>query len=259
MLFIARRPPPGSTLFPYTTLFRSGAVPRPRARRGLRGPRTRLRAGGRRAGSDRKSTRLNSSHVEISYAVFCLKKKSQLHYAIVLGQQHPRRFGIDLWRRPAHMGDAVYREAPTARIYTLSLHDALPIWGSSPTSRASRTSRTAYSTSCWRSAGRLRSEEHTSELQSRRDLVCRLLLEKKKSTALRNSPWAATPTPFRHRPLAPSGAHGRCCLSRGAHRPDLHSFPTRRSSDLGQFPDLARVEDFEDRVLDFVLEVGGQA
>src|SRR3989440_6694788 len=61
---------------------------------------------------DRKSTRLNSSHDQISYAVFCLKKK----------------------------------------IYTLSLHDALPI----------------------------RSEEHTSELQSRSDLVCRLLLEKKK-------------------------------------------------------------------------------
>src|SRR5256885_7601639 len=85
------RRPPRSTLFPYTTLFRSGVsrgagVPRLRPRqaraqagdprladrrhppRGLRGPR----------GEDRKSTRLNSSHLVISYAVFCLKKKKNL-------------------------------------------------------------------------------------------------------------------------------------------------------------------------------------
>src|SRR5690349_23150809 len=87
------RRPPRSTLFPYTTLFRSdrardargsrrlafgralsrapvaaGVPPRPAQRGG--------RSGGRRA-ADRKSTRLNSSHVEISYAVFCLKKKKQ--------------------------------------------------------------------------------------------------------------------------------------------------------------------------------------
>src|SRR5438874_10732828 len=72
------RRPPRSTLFPYTTLFRSrdeqGGVLRGRDRDVLR------EAGGaRRAGScpDRKSTRLNSSHVEISYAVFCLKKKKK--------------------------------------------------------------------------------------------------------------------------------------------------------------------------------------
>src|SRR5690606_41274222 len=84
------RRPPRSTLFPYTTLFRSrGAWPRrPRARR----PRSRCPGRGSwsssvhscrqdagRAGrvveEDRKSTRLNSSHVKISYAVFCLKKK----------------------------------------------------------------------------------------------------------------------------------------------------------------------------------------
>src|SRR3990170_4859278 len=63
------RRPPRSTLFPYTTLFRS-----PRAGRGARGRPVRgpPRAGPRR---DRKSTRLNSSHQIISYAVFCLKKK----------------------------------------------------------------------------------------------------------------------------------------------------------------------------------------
>src|SRR5690349_23696479 len=73
------RRPPRSTLFPYTTLFRSrrGARVRPRAR----GPRSRAhRTDGEKpdppGAIDRKSTRLNSSHVEISYAVFCLKKKT---------------------------------------------------------------------------------------------------------------------------------------------------------------------------------------
>src|SRR5438067_4826186 len=65
----------------------------------------------------------------------------------------------------------------TTAIYTLSLHDALPIFaGPSAGSRASTASRIGRS--CGRSW--TRSEEHTSELHSRFDLVCRLLLEKKK-------------------------------------------------------------------------------
>src|SRR5437773_8360313 len=93
------RRPPRSTLFPYTTLFRSDAavergpryVTAPEAQVGRRelGP---LRAGGGQGvespgvaehatraegGEDRKSTRLNSSHITISYAVFCLKKKKK--------------------------------------------------------------------------------------------------------------------------------------------------------------------------------------
>src|SRR5271163_5046053 len=67
--FLMIRRPPRSTLFPYTTLFRSPNVKRPReAAPGL---------GSDVAASakDRKSTRLNSSHDQISYAVFCLKKK----------------------------------------------------------------------------------------------------------------------------------------------------------------------------------------
>src|SRR5438309_3544412 len=72
------RRPPRSTLFPYTTLFRS----RPPPRRGgtgdpQPGPDRRARADPHRAGRDRKSTRLNSSHSSISYAVFCLKKKKK--------------------------------------------------------------------------------------------------------------------------------------------------------------------------------------
>src|SRR5438067_6990318 len=67
------RRPPRSTLFPYTTLFRSRARTKgARSRRGC-GRRAAIRA--RRAPTDRESTRLNSSHVSISYAVFCLKKK----------------------------------------------------------------------------------------------------------------------------------------------------------------------------------------
>src|SRR5471030_3477863 len=68
--FLMIRRPPRSTLFPYTTLFRSGP-----ARRGCVA--RRRRDWRFRAGPDRKSTRLNSSHLGISYAVFCLKKKKK--------------------------------------------------------------------------------------------------------------------------------------------------------------------------------------
>src|SRR6266567_7258962 len=65
--FLMIRRPPRSTLFPYTTLFRSPASRRwDRWRPWSRGP-----------AGDRKSTRLNSSHSQISYAVFCLKKKKK--------------------------------------------------------------------------------------------------------------------------------------------------------------------------------------
>src|SRR3712207_7219607 len=91
--FLMIRRPPRSTLFPYTTLFRSPARQRADDRLGpglgrLLGGRAdgdgaadagrdeRLLGPGGRA-SDRKSTRLNSSHANISYAVFCLKKKKQ--------------------------------------------------------------------------------------------------------------------------------------------------------------------------------------
>src|SRR3989337_4069547 len=66
--FLMIRRPPRSTLFPYTTLFRSDGF-HPGARELAGG------GGSRRPRRDRKSTRLNSSHGSISYAVFCLKKK----------------------------------------------------------------------------------------------------------------------------------------------------------------------------------------
>src|SRR5699024_12755514 len=101
-LSLRRRPPPRPTLFPYTTLFRSVGAAQPQM------PHALLRGGDRRFGGreadavvvgpdlggqglgellrtrtprlDRKSTRLNSSHVSISYAVFCLKKKKKINY-----------------------------------------------------------------------------------------------------------------------------------------------------------------------------------
>src|SRR6266704_5362676 len=69
--FLMIRRPPRSTLFPYTTLFRSRAPCPRRRRRGLLRPEPVLEPDER----DRKSTRLNSSHVSTSYAVFCVKKK----------------------------------------------------------------------------------------------------------------------------------------------------------------------------------------
>src|SRR3712207_7510914 len=83
------RRPPRSTLFPYTTLFRSPRSRRRRWRRGGARGAPRLRKLARRRPlslrvpqgefglRDRKSTRLNSSHANISYAVFCLKKKKK--------------------------------------------------------------------------------------------------------------------------------------------------------------------------------------
>src|SRR5690349_10842976 len=203
------RRPPRPTLFPYTTLFRSRSREAGRSRAAARtwacsawpaaarSSAWRARAAasaGRTAGRataagtaapsdpaarhapvDRKSTRLNSSHVEISYAVFCLN------------------------------------DAPTPETYTLSLHDALPISlagggalagggtdmgllrvaGGGAVVGLARAgggiggpnggkgdgggNGGAVGSGCAACAGR--SEEHTSELQSRRDLVCRLLLE----------------------------------------------------------------------------------
>src|SRR5204863_9675488 len=104
---------------------------------------------------------------------------------------------LSIFRLPTYSSFFFFNDTATTEIYTLSLHDALPIYGrnyvgwmkstvGSMENRATNlvtyqdierasvdyyaTMRTLY----------LRSEEHTSELQSRRDLVCRLLLEKKK-------------------------------------------------------------------------------
>src|SRR5215216_380424 len=94
------RRPPRSTLFPYTTLFRSRRHRPPAPGAGTPTARWCCR--------DRKSTRLNSSHQIISYAVFCLKKKKKYLYIF------PLFFFF-------------FNDTATTEIYTLSLHDALPI------------------------------------------------------------------------------------------------------------------------------------
>src|SRR5690242_17697281 len=133
-IFSSIEPRPSiSTLFPYTTLFRSDPfahfdrvalllltergqqalyvahrqVTEPRIRQGM---------------EDRKSTRLNSSHMSISYAVFCLKKK-----------MHAPRDGHGRDRHQGRRSDGrslrhlLLHRAPPLHIYALSLHDALPI------------------------------------------------------------------------------------------------------------------------------------
>src|SRR2546429_7370782 len=97
--FLMIRRPPRSTLFPYTTLFRSSTDPFHYQPHGIRRPLRRMRTIGRQQEDfsrpnslpppDRKSTRLNSSHGYISYAVFCLKKKNN-GKTVTLASIHPR-------------------------------------------------------------------------------------------------------------------------------------------------------------------------
>src|SRR2546430_419453 len=214
------RRPPRSTLFPYTTLFRSTSFllkPSSRASSRPSSPpvqRTagRTWAGGRRSTwsssrrtrprrarvpRDRKSTRLNSSHSQISYAVFCLKKNKYFVPATP-----PHAF---------HCLFFFFNDTATTEIYTLSLHDALPIYfflaeaqlasvleavlaagatyGRADLGRGTKVNVEFVSANP--TAPRpcpTRSEEHTSELQSQSNLVCRLLLEKKQILRTRYSP-----------------------------------------------------------------------
>src|SRR6185312_16793760 len=121
IFFLMPRRPPRSTLFPYTTLFRSC----PQSGAGRVSPR-RLRSRGSRrlhCGQDRKSTRLNSSHDQISYAVFCSKKTERAHRADrnrlrTSGERRGTMFEQEFF---------FFNDTATTEIYTLSLHDALPI------------------------------------------------------------------------------------------------------------------------------------
>src|SRR6266511_3392485 len=85
--FLMIRRPPRSTLFPYTTLFRSRPAPPGPGCPPARCP--------RRRGRDRKSTRLNSSHVKSSYAVFCLKKKKQKHTFVLVHKIKTRHNSVN--------------------------------------------------------------------------------------------------------------------------------------------------------------------
>src|SRR2546428_5154016 len=100
--------------------------------------------------------------------------------------------------RPPILTFFFFNDTATTEIYTLSLHDALPIWRH-PLEYASAGKITHCAATTLRSASSSheRSEEHTSELQSRSDLVCRLLLEKKKTIQMYTSP-----TPMRQQTMS---------------------------------------------------------
>src|SRR3712207_8437728 len=101
--FLMIRRPPRSTLFPYTTLFRSGRW-KCGMKRPLRHTKSMIAAvqsiGSseliRKVTSDRKSTRLNSSHANISYAVFCLKKKNKSDQSMLKQDYTPHTLVINL-------------------------------------------------------------------------------------------------------------------------------------------------------------------
>src|SRR2546426_5837550 len=94
-----------------------------------------------------------------------------------------------------------FNDTATTEIYTLSLHDALPI-----SSRRRRRRSAARPSKPGSSATGCRSEEHTSELQSPCNLVCRLLLEKKKTPRPPSAPVALQQKSFRRALLAPTSS-----------------------------------------------------
>src|SRR6202046_5689858 len=121
------RRPPRSTLFPSTTLSRSSSRRRPSCSASTANELSSV-ASSRAAASfsDRKSTRLNSSHERISYAVFCLKKELSpvsSEYDWFLNELEIANFS-DFWDQASLI---FFIDTAPTEIYTLSQHDALPI------------------------------------------------------------------------------------------------------------------------------------
>src|SRR5471030_970291 len=187
------RPSPRSTLLPYTTLFRS-----------IKKDKTHFFASWEETREtfvsaavltvDRKSTRLNSSHLGISYAVFCWKKtktSSTSPRAATI-----RRTSTASPRWSARTSSTSPRAATVRRTSTASTRWFFFLMIRRPPRSTLFPYTTLFRSTCapgcgpaasrfsgssaWAWSSRTRSEEHTSELQSLRHLVCRLLLEKKK-------------------------------------------------------------------------------
>src|SRR3990167_8303263 len=136
--FLMTRRPPRSTLFPYTTLFRSLKSLAGFGLPFIRTPKAPATRPTRREAIDRKSTRLNSSHSQISYAFF------------------------------------FFNDPAPPEIYPLSLHDALPISQVACRVRPAVHSNSESARDATDAPRGDRSEEHTSELQSQSNLVCLL-------------------------------------------------------------------------------------
>src|SRR6266704_2528889 len=136
---------------------------------------------------DRKSTRLNSSHVSISYAVFCLKQKNASDAArcalpppkgVVMGAGRATKYRAVVvvnfcGARLLAIFFLMIRPPPRSTLFPYTT-----LFRSYPFSRFNRIEVGLHAVNI-SEATLTRSEEHTSELQSRFDLVCRLLLEKK--------------------------------------------------------------------------------
>src|SRR6202165_2029326 len=155
LFFLMIRRPPRSTLFPYTTLFRSYNTSS-----GFERPYSITEAAATILFTDRKSTRLNSSHPTISYAVFCLKKKKKqtgfpppscrvyLQCLVTALRQYTCYTVTSTYLDASTINSHTklspifffFNDTATPEIYTLSLHDALPIsqwWESTPFPRDS--------------------------------------------------------------------------------------------------------------------------
>src|SRR5215467_230438 len=199
------RRPPRSTLFPYTTLFRSRGR---RAAGRVHGSRRQHRLGHPgfpqpRRPLDRKSTRLNSSHLVISYAVFCFKKKRQSSARWKCSQPqgmaattllNGRKFGIPSSQSRMFF---FFNDPATTEIYTLSLHDALPIPAAAPAHTATPV-RPSASPPARKARSPSRSEEHTSDsshlvisyavfcLKKKKKKNIRKIIKKKNNNIIKN-------------------------------------------------------------------------
>src|SRR5476649_178705 len=194
--FLMIRRPPRSTLFPYTTLFRS---PKLRSRVAL-AVAVRHRVPKDNARSEEHTSELQS-HSDLVCRLLLEKKKSPnssaksshptpaeatVHLGLD-GIAHRNRRGTRrrLLRTAPH--SFFFNDTATTEIYTLSLHRRSSDLGRSASPRGHVLFRSLRGAAPGRRRSRSRSEEHTSELQSHSDLVCRLLLEKKKKKTKYNT------------------------------------------------------------------------
>src|SRR3990167_2397805 len=136
--FLMIRRPPRSTLFPYTTLFRSSELRAASSSQHRRSAAARRPAPTDGPPQDRKSTRLNSTYSQISHALF------------------------------------FFNDTATTEIYTLSLHDALPIFGTPGRFQLAASTISSGSPPGADRRSAPRSEEHTSELHLQSNLSCPL-------------------------------------------------------------------------------------
>src|SRR5215204_2797785 len=177
--FLMIRRPPRSTLFPYTTLFRSPAT--------LEAPnlRQQLVVLDDAPGRSEEHTSELQSHSDLVCRLLLEKKKANVphpswyscvSHCVASGWFVTFMFAASYWMR------FFFNATATTEIYTLSLHDALPISRSTRSRRCRRSSCPARSLSRTTSG---RSEEHTSELQSHSEIVCRLLLEQQNASTTR--------------------------------------------------------------------------